>query len=63
MYIDILKQDDETFQTTSMLTFTPSKADNEMEITCQALNDVMEEASEDTAELNILCKTRIRRAK
>eukprot|EP00092_Neocalanus_flemingeri_P009188 GFUD01009889.1.p1 GENE.GFUD01009889.1~~GFUD01009889.1.p1 ORF type:complete len:1498 (+),score=504.87 GFUD01009889.1:68-4561(+) len=45
---------DGTFETTSRLKFTPSKELNELEVTCQALNDVMAEALEDKAELNII---------
>ena len=49
-------QEDDTFQTVSKLTFTPSQEEHEKKVSCQAINDVMEEAVEFETELNILCK-------
>jgi hypothetical protein len=40
----------------SKLTFTPTAAENGKTVTCQAINEVMEEALEEEALLDILCK-------
>ena len=49
-------QEEKTFQTVSKLTFTPSAEENEKKVSCEAINDVMEEAVEYEKELNILCE-------
>eukprot|EP00092_Neocalanus_flemingeri_P025444 GFUD01027586.1.p1 GENE.GFUD01027586.1~~GFUD01027586.1.p1 ORF type:complete len:1098 (+),score=293.63 GFUD01027586.1:126-3419(+) len=51
--------EDETFQLISKLTFTPTAEENEKTVTCQAINDVMEEAIEDEAMLDILYAPRV----
>jgi len=48
------KEEDNTFETTSKFTFTPSYEINGLEVSCQAINDAMEEPLEDKADLNIL---------
>jgi hypothetical protein len=50
-------QEDSTYETISRLILTPHKGLNGMEVSCQAVNEVMEEVLEDKAELNILCKS------
>jgi hypothetical protein len=40
----------------SKLTFTPTKEENEKYVSCQAINEVMDEALEDEALLDIMCK-------
>ena len=38
------------------MTFTASSGENAKEVSCQAINDVMDEALEDTAELIVECE-------
>ena len=52
--IKIIVQEEEEFQTVSKLTFTPSAAENEKKVGCQAINDVMDAAVEYETEMNIL---------
>jgi hypothetical protein len=52
---NILK-DDETFESVSKFTFTPSHEENEKEVSCQAINDVMDEALEDKDVLFVECE-------
>ena len=40
----------------SKLTFIPTAEENEKTVTCQAINEVMEEALEDETVLDIMCK-------
>eukprot|EP00090_Calanus_glacialis_P045715 TRINITY_DN8668_c0_g1_i1.p1 TRINITY_DN8668_c0_g1~~TRINITY_DN8668_c0_g1_i1.p1 ORF type:complete len:1080 (-),score=259.44 TRINITY_DN8668_c0_g1_i1:89-3328(-) len=51
--------EDETFKLISKLTFTPSKEENEKYVTCQAINEVMDEALEDEALLDIMYAPRV----
>ena len=55
MCTNILK-DDETFESVSKFTFTPSHEENEKEVSCQAINDVMDEALEDKDVLFVECE-------
>ena len=41
---------------TSKLSFTPSAEDNEMVVSCEAINEVMEEGIKDETVIDILCK-------
>ena len=52
----IILKDDETFESVSKLTFTPSHEENGKEVSCQAINDVMDEAFEDRADLFVECE-------
>ena len=52
----IIWKDDETFESVSKLTFTPTHEENEKEISCQAINDVMDEPLEDKADLFVECE-------
>ena len=49
-------QDDETFELTSNLIFTPTAEENLKQATCKAWNDVMEEPIEDIIDLDVKCK-------
>ena len=49
-------QDDDTFECVSKLTFTPSPEENNKEVYCQAINNVMDEALEDKMDLVVECK-------
>ena len=49
-------QDDETFECVGKLTFSPSPEENNEEVSCQAINNVMDEALEDKIELVVECK-------
>ena len=52
----IIWKDDETFESVSKLTFTPTHEENEKEVSCQAINDVMDEPLEDKADLFVECE-------
>ena len=49
-------QEDETFETVSRLTFTPTADENEKNVVCEAINDVMDTPVEYETEMNILCR-------
>jgi len=51
--------DDDTFQTVSRLTFTPTYEEHMKKVSCEAVNEVMEEPVEYETELNILYKPRV----
>jgi len=51
--------EDETFELISKLTFTPTAEENDEMVSCQAINEVMEEALEDEAQLDILYAPRV----
>jgi len=48
--------EDETFETVSRLTFTPTADENEKNVVCEAINDVMDAPMEYATEMNILYK-------
>ena len=49
-------QEDETFETVSRLTFTPTADENEKNVVCEAINDVMDTPVEYETDMNILCR-------
>lgn len=49
-------QEDETVETISRLTFTPTKAEHNEVIQCQAVNEVMAQPIIAEAALDIMCK-------
>jgi len=51
--------EDETFALISRLTFTPTAEVNEKEVSCEAINEVMEEALTDEAVLDIMYAPRV----
>ena len=53
-------QENEMIETTSSLTFVPSKDDHNLTIECSAINDVMSENISASAELDIYCKVRFK---
>ena len=49
-------EEEEEWWSVSKLTFTPSAAENEKKVGCQAINDVMDAAVEYETEMNTLRK-------
>ena len=49
-------QEDETVETISRVTFTPTKAEHNEVIQCQAVNEVMDQPIIAEAALDIMCK-------
>ena len=54
--LDIFTQDGETFDSLSKITFTPTYEENDKEVECHAINDVMDEAIEYKIDLLIECE-------
>jgi len=53
---EVTVNEDETFETVSRLTFTPTADENEKNVVCEAINDVMDTPVEYETEMNILYK-------